>query len=147
MFNNLYNIFDNAARLDESEAFRLAVNDEVKKLIVHLNTVIQLGESGIDSEGDNLGVYAPFTIQERSDLGLQVNHVDFKVTGDYWGSWSVEVKGDEIIISVNTERFNELTQDLNFSKTHVGLTDENIAILAAKMLITYQDYARNKLFS
>ena len=46
MFDDLKKTLNRAINLDDSEAFRFAVNDDVKKLIVHLNTVIQLGEFG-----------------------------------------------------------------------------------------------------
>ena len=146
MFEGIFKILENAQRLDEKEAFRLAVDEDVRKLIIHLNTVIQLGESGIDSEEDSLGDYAPFTVDVRSSLGLQTGHVDFKVTGEYWGSWTVEVVGDEIQISVDKDRFDELTDDLNFSDTHVGLTEENINKLAERMLPKYRDYAIKRIF-
>ena len=146
MLEGLFKIFDNAKNLNEQEAFRLAVDEDIKKLIIHLNTVIQLGEHGIDSEEDSLGDYRPFTVDVRSSLGLQTSHVDFKVTGDYWGSWTVNVVGDEIQISVDKERFDELTDDLNFSDTHVGLTDENINKLAERMLPKYREYAINRIF-
>jgi len=101
MFEDLYSMLDRAINLDENEAFKIAVNEEVKKLIIQLNTVKQLGDLGIDAEGDSLGEYAPFTIEKRSDLGLQVSHIDFKVKGNYWKSWKVEVVGDNIEIDVD----------------------------------------------
>jgi hypothetical protein len=146
-FSPIYNVINNAKALNEDEIFIEAVNDEVKNLIKQLNTVDQLGEFGIDSEGDSLGEYAPFTVERRSELGLQVDHIDFKITGDYWGSWRVEVKGDVIEIFVNKERYDELVDDLSFSDTHVGLTDDNIAILSAMMAENYKVIVRRKLFS
>ena len=150
MFEGLFKILENAQRLDEKEAFRLAVDEDVKKLIIHLNTIIQLGEDGIDSENDSLGDYSFFTIQKKSTegvgIGRIVDHVTFYDTGKYWGSWTVDVVGDEIQIKVDKDRFDELTDDLNFSDTHVGLTDENINKLAERMLPKYRDYAIRKIF-
>ena len=146
MFENIYKLLNNARSLSSQEAFEKSVDQEIKNSIVHLNTVKQLGENGIDSDSDSLGNYAPFTINERSSLGLQVGHVDFKVTGEYWKSWSVEVVGSDIEISVDNDRYNELVGDLRFSDTHVGLTDDNLSILSKEMLFKYQDYARNKIF-
>jgi hypothetical protein len=141
MFEDVYNMLNRAKNLSEIDAFRFAVNEDAKKLIIHLNTVIQLGEHGIDSDETSLGSYAPFTVNERSALGLQTGHIDFKVTGEYWGSWSVTVVGDNIEINVNKERFDELVNELNFSGEHVGLTEENITILANRMLPRYREYA------
>lgn len=145
MFEDVYKILNNAKNLNEGVAFRKSVTRDVKDLIIHLNTVIQLGEHGIDSEDDSLGDYSLFTVEKRSELGLQTGHVDFKVTGDYWNSWKVIVKGDEIMIDVDNDRFDELVDDLHFSDTHIGLTDENINILTEKMLVEYRIYARGKL--
>jgi len=125
----------------------LSVTEDVKKTIINLNTVVQLGKQGIDKDGDSLGTYAPFTVQERSKLGLQTNHIDFKVTGEYWKSWSVNVKGNVIEINVDKERFNDLVIDLKFDAGHVGLTDENIAIISEKMLVNYQKYVRRKIIN
>lgn len=145
MFDNLYRIFNNVKNLSSSEAFRFAVNEDIEKFIIHINTVIQLGDLGIDSDSESLGDYAPFTVELRSLAGLQVDHVDFKVTGDYWRSWTVNVVGDYIEINVNKERFNELVNELKFSEKHVGLTDENISILADKMLPRYIKYVTDKI--
>jgi len=145
MLDNLNKIFDRAINLDDSVAFRLAVTDHIKDLIIHLNTVIQLGEFGTDSEDDSVGDYKNFTVELRTLAGLQVDHVDFKVTGDYWKSWKVEVVGDAIEISVNKSRFDELVNKLKFSDKHVGLNDENIALIAKFMLPTYRQYAIDRI--
>ena len=74
-----------------------------------------------------------------------MGHIDFKVTGDYWNSWTVDVNGDDILINVNKERFDELVNELGFSPDHVGLTDENLTILAEKMRPKYIEYARRTI--
>lgn len=147
MFECIYKILDNAQRLNDREAFKEAIDTEVKELIIKLNTSEQLGKKGIDSEGDSLGEYAPFTVVERSSLGLQTDHIDFKVTGDYWKSWEVKESGGEILISVDSSVFNELVNDLKFSATHVGLTEENLAILADLILTRYLRYIKRRLFA
>lgn len=121
------------------------MDEKAKKLIIMLNTREQLGEEGIDSLGDTLGEYAPFTVEMRSALGLQVDHIDFKVTGDYWASWKVKVKQDSFIIEVDRERFDELVNELRFSEDHVGLTDENTSKLTALLLLNYQHFVRKEL--
>lgn len=146
MLEDLKKILDNAIKLDELEAFEQAVDSEIKELIIQMNTREQLGELGVDSDSKDLGDYADFTIEERSKKGLQVGHIDFKVTGDYWRSWEVKVVGDVIEISVDKFRFDELVFDLRFSEKHVGLTDENLAELAGEMLERYRDYVIKKLF-
>lgn len=145
MLEEVKNILDKAAKLDEGKAFVFAVNAKVKELIKDLNTEDQLGKDGIDALGDTLGEYAPFTVQKRSELGLQTNHIDFKVTGDYWASWNITVNRQAITITVDRERFSELVNDLGFAPEHVGLTDKNLNVLAAAMLTRYQLYIKKQL--
>lgn len=145
MFEDVKSLINNAAKLSERQAFIESVDSSVKQLIIDLNTKEQLGEFGIDADGNSLGEYAPFTVQVRSELGLQTDHVDFKVTGDYWKSWNVAVNGDEINITVDNLLFTELVQDLGFSAEHVGLTAENMDKLTQALLIRYNRYARKIL--
>jgi len=149
MFEGIYNMLNRAKNLDESKAFRFAVDSDIKKLIISLNTVEQLGKEGIDSDGDSLGEYAPFTKQKKLTegvgIGKIIDHITFYENGDYWNSWTVNVKGDDIEIIVNKERFDELVNELGFSPDHVGLTDENLTILAEKMRPKYIEYARRTI--
>jgi len=50
--------------------------------ILDLNKA-QMLVAGIDSDGDQLGQYAPFTIQERSKKGLQTDYIDLRFDGDF----------------------------------------------------------------
>lgn len=145
MFDQVYEIMDKAVALDEREAFLFVIDSKTRRLIVDLNTTFQLGEDGIDSLGDDLGEYADFTIMKRSELGLQTDHIDFKVTGDYWASWKVSVNGDFIEILVDQQRFDELVNDLGFAEEHVGLTPESLDILTRALLPKYDLFIRKKL--
>lgn len=144
-FEDIHNMLQKAAKLDAGKALVFSVDQTVKDLIVDLNTKQQLGRDGIDSDGDSLGEYADFTVQARNELGLQTDHIDFKVTGDYWKSWTVTVDEQAITITTNQDRFEELVNDLGFDPGHVGLTDENISLLTEKLLIGYQGYVLNEL--
>lgn len=145
MFEDVKKIINNAKKLDERKAFVQSVDKDVKQLIIDLNTKDQLGEFGIDSEAKDLGDYSPTTEEFRKSQGLQIDHVDFKVTGDYWKSWKVTVNSQEIIITVDNLLFTELVEDLGFAKEHVGLTPENINKLTQAMLIRYHRYVRRIL--
>ena len=111
--------------IDLDAAWFAAVDQEVQKLIIDLNTKNQLGEEGIDADGANLGEYAPMTIEERTGRGLQVDHIDFKFTGWYWTTFEVVVNDNGFEVVSDRERYNELVRDLRFSPTHTGLTAEN----------------------
>ena len=145
MFEEVYNILNKAIALDESDAFVFVIDATTRSLIIDLNTEFQLGEEGIDSIGDDLGEYANFTIVKRSELGLQTDHIDFKVTGEYWASWRVTVNGEFFEILVDQERFDELVNDLGFAEEHVGLTNDSLDVLTRFLIPKYQNYVRMKL--
>ena len=145
MLEEVYNVLDRAIKLESDQAFVFSVDNQVKRLIIDLNTKDQLGQFGIDALGDSLGEYAPFTVEQRSALGLQTDHIDFKFTGDYWASWTVTVDKGAITILTDPQLFSELVNDLGFAPEHVGLTEENLNKLTAAMLIKYQQYARKKM--
>ncbi len=146
MFEPLLKVLSNAQKLSTRKAWNTVMTERrMKELIISLNTNEQLGEEGIDANDKSLGEYAPLTIQFRRSKGLQVDHIDFKVTGDYWASWRVEVSANELKIKVDEKRFYELTSLLRFSKDHVGLTDENILRLQNYIRTKYVEYIREQI--
>jgi len=144
-FESLHIMLNRVQKLDEKKAWYYVLDKKAKQYIISLNTNEQLGEDGIDSEGRSLGEYAPFTVNFRRSKGLQVDHIDFHVTGEYWASWKVEVKDDSFIINVDQDRFNELVNELRFSPDHVGLTDFSIESLAQMLKVNYDTYIREQL--
>ena len=143
-FKALHNVLDQATRIGNGAWFD-AIDKDTQKLIIDLNTEDQLGQQGIDSKENSLGQYRPLSVEIRMGLGLQVGHIDFKITGEYWGSWEIEVGKDEIIINVDENRFSELVNELNFSEDHVGLTPKNMAIIKKLIRDKYISYARKQL--
>jgi len=144
-FEAIHNLLDSARKLSEIRAWRFATDRTTLQFIISMNTNEQLGEDGIDSTGASLGDYAPMTVQFRRSKGLQVGHIDFKVTGQYWSSWKVRATSSELIITVDQDRFQELTQLLRFSEEHVGLTDENMDRLAEMIKRKYIEYVEREL--
>lgn len=126
-------------------AWKESIDREVKEHIIQLNTEDQLGEEGIDSKGSSLGQYRPFTVQVRTSLGLQVGHVDFRVTGEYWDSWKVRTTKNGFTILVDRNRYSELVNDLRFSEDHVGLTDQNLRFIGRMVRDKHIDYVRQRL--
>jgi hypothetical protein len=145
MLEEVIQTLDKATRLDEGKAFLFAVDSDVRQLIIDLNTKDQLGIHGVDSNDERMRDYAAFTVRERASLGLQTDHVDFKVTGDYWGSWTITANEREIEITVDRERFSKLVNELGFPAEHVGLTEKNLNKLTALMLTKYQEFVKKEL--
>lgn len=133
--------------LDENQLWIDSVTVDVQDEIIRLNTQVQLGEEGIDADGQSLGEYAPLSIAIRTDLGLQTSFIDFKITGFYWDSFDTEVNENDIEIRVDEPRFSELVDDLLFSENHVGLTEENMKIIQEMILIYYYENIKERLFS
>lgn len=125
MIPRVSKILKRAQNLDKNLIWIESMDEQVQDEIIRLNTEDQLGDKGIDSLDQSLGDYAPFTVRVRSSLGLQTDHIDFKVTGEYWESWDTEVRRDVLVITVNESRYDELVNDLGFSPEHVGLTIAN----------------------
>lgn len=144
-FESIHTMLNNARNLSEVKAWRSVLDRKTQQFIVSLNTHEQLGEEGIDSKGRSLGDYAPFTVNFRRSKGLQVDHIDFKVTGQYWDSWKITVKDDHFLIDVDQQRFTELVDLLRFSEEHVGLTDESIAQLQIMLREKYYEFIREQI--
>ena len=125
MIPRVSKILKRAQNLDKNLIWIESMDEQVQDEIIRLNTEDQLGDKGIDSLDQSLGDYAPFTVRVRRYLGLQTDHIDFKVTGEYWESWDTEVRRDVLVITVNESRYDELVNDLGFSPDHVGLTIAN----------------------
>ena len=125
MIPRVSKILKRAQNLDKNLIWIESMDEQVQDEIIRLNTEDQLGDKGINSLDQSLGDYAPFTVRVRSSLGLQTDHIDFKVTGEYWESWDTEVRRDVLVITVNESRYDELVNDLGFSPDHVGLTIAN----------------------
>lgn len=145
MFESIYKVLNNAKKITDSKAWKHSIDNQTKQFIISLNTHEQLGDEGVDSDGKSLGDYAPFTVNFRRSKGLQVDHIDFKVTGKYWASWRVIVKSDYFIIETDRDRFDELVNLLRFSPDHVGLTDENLQRLGEWLKNKYIDYVKEQL--
>lgn len=143
-FVEIHEALDRATGLGDKAWFN-SIDLQTKQLIIDLNTKNQLGEHGIDSTENSLGEYAPLSVEIRLGLGLQVGHIDFKITGEYWGSWEIEVTNNEITINIDENRFSELVNDLRFSEDHVGLTIKNMAIVKNLIREKYIAYVTRQL--
>jgi len=143
-FSTIHEALDRVTDIGDN-AWLNAIDRKTKQLIIDLNTKDQLGQQGIDSKENSLGEYRPLSVEIRLGLGLQVGHIDFKITGEYWGSWEIEVTKSAIIINIDENRFSELVNDLRFSEDHVGLTKTNMAIVQTLIRENYINYVRQQI--
>ena len=73
--------------------FELWSDNRVQNYIIDLNTegenTSQLYELGVDSLGNSLGEYSPFTIPFKVEKGQRFDHVTLKDTGGFYESFMV----------------------------------------------------------
>lgn len=121
---------------------------DVKDYIIYLNQDKQLSE-GLDAKGQSIYTisseeqgsnypYSKYTVQLRSDKGLQVDAVDLKDTGAFWNTFDVKVTRDTTEVLAD---FNKGSDDIrnNFDKKFdfLGLYDENLEIFGQWLLQNY----------
>lgn len=104
---------------------------DVEDFIIDLNTRGQLFE-GIDSEGSKLenigGSYSPNTVRRKQRQGLPTDRVTLFDTGDFYSSFTVEVKKGFLVIKADTRKRSIDLQERWGTKL-IGLTDENFEAL------------------
>ena len=119
----------------EDEGFKLVFDrDDVKKVMISLNTEKQLFIQHIDSEGNFLysnrhdsEVYSKLTELLSGGIKQAGTRYTLKASGVFYDSWMVTVGKDFILIDANpikkgvgeTDLFEEYGDDI------VGLTDES----------------------
>ena len=77
--------------------------------------------TGMDSEGQDLGVYSPTYELRRKRRGLRTDHVTLKYSGNFFASLRLVMKGDAIYIESKgvdyekyiVQRYGEDIYDLN----------------------------------
>jgi len=115
----------------DREALIRDVFDEVKPEIIKYNKE-QLSK-GLDSKNESLGDYGGYYREYRGELGLQVDHVDLKVTGKFYETIYARLEGEEIEIFSSDVASKvqaiiyggEGVREGGFGENIFGLIDEN----------------------
>jgi hypothetical protein len=144
MFGEIEDIVDRALRLNESVAW-FEVNDrEVQWEIIRLNTIDQLFNEGILSDGSLLPEYSEASVNE---YGKRDGHIQLKDTGEFYRSFVVKVDPRGMEIIANTKKGDSLKDDLasRYGLNILGLTDENENILAKLLTDKYIKYVEQKI--
>jgi hypothetical protein len=121
------------------------VDQEVKDMIIQMNTEDQLEEQGIDSLGRSLGDYSPYTIIEKQLKGQRYDHITLKDTGAFYDSWVVTVSRDAITIDADDTSLYDQPLFQVWGEDVLGLTDENMDILRAVIADKYIEYIYEQL--
>ena len=140
-------MIDKFKQLDEYDMFKFIFsNKKVQDYIIELNTIEQLYEKGINSEGISLSSideYNPFTIQDKLNKGLPTNRVTLFNSGDLYNSIYVRLSKDYIeIVSV---LIDEYQLEEKYGDNILGLSKDSLDKLV-KFIIPYaQLYVEKKL--
>jgi len=144
MLKSVKHILNKAIKLDEVKAWKFAIDVDLKKYIIKLNTIDQLFDDGIDSLGDSLGEYSPFTVELKKIKGQPTDRITLKDTGKFYKTFKIEVKNDSFFINANPiKEDNNLFDD--FGNEIVGLTEENQIKVSKIILDNTIKYIRKQL--
>lgn len=135
-------------KLDVSKVFDFAINSETKDLIIELNQS-QLYDLGEDSEGKKLWSYrpgqpySPYTIKLKQMKGQPTDRLTLKDTGDFYKSFSVEVKGTDIILDANGNKADTNLFD-EYGINILGLNEKNFETFIKKLQEEVVFFIKNK---
>ena len=144
MLESLKDILNKAINLDEVKAWYFAIDIDLQNNIIKLNTIDQLFNDGIDSLGDSLGEYSPFTVELKKAKGQPTNRITLKDTGDFYKTFKVEVKDDSFFINANPIKEDTNLFD-DFGSEIVGLTEDNQKKISKTILDNTIKYIRKQL--
>lgn len=124
--------------ITDDKVWFAAVTKSVLDEVVRLITEDQLA-SGIDGNGDELGEYAPLSVAIRSELGLQVDHIDLKLTGDFYDSITANVDAYGIVTDGEGQKPDQ-NLFVSFGEDIIRLSDENLPYILEEITNGYITY-------
>ena len=147
-FEAILELTDKIAKLDEGLLLRNFVSiPAVQTFILDLNRQDQLFKKGIDSKNKALGVYSPFTINNKQERGVPVPsdfHITLFDTGEFYSTFVIIPGKDFFEIDANPIREDtNLFED--FGEDIIGLNDESLQILIDFFKETIQLRVREQL--
>ncbi len=113
-------------KLAQIDVNRLVLEEfeKEKEAAFDLNTEEQLFKLGIDSDGEDLGDYAPLTIAIRSSRGLPIDRITLRFEGDFHNSWVANFNTWPIVFDSTDPKTGEIVDQ--FGEDIFGLTDRNL---------------------
>ena len=135
--------------LKDNEIWMLSANNRlIKKLIIELNTKVQLFNDNTDSKGVRLntigGNYSPVTLIASKTSKKSLQDINLKDTGDFYKSFKVTITTKGIVIDADTDKGdNDLTD--RWGDDIIGLTQENLGVVSEKIKDRYITILRRKI--
>lgn len=135
--------------LKDNEIWMLSANNRlIKKLIIELNTKVQLFNDNTDSKGVRLntigGIYSPVTLIASKTPKKSLEDINLKDTGDFYKSFKVTITTKGIVIDADTDKGdNDLTD--RWGDDIIGLTEDNLGVVSEKIKDRYITILRRKI--
>jgi hypothetical protein len=144
MFGKIEDIIDKALLLDETTAWFQVIDREMQWEIIRLNTIDQLFDQGLKSDGSYLPDYSKTSVEL---YGKPDGHIRLKDTGEFYRSFVVKVdpKGAEIIADTQKGTVDNDDLAVRYGLNILGLTDENQNVIADALTNKYVEYLENEL--
>lgn len=108
--------------LDLGEVSLRVVRGEANSTLIPLN-IDQLFERGIDSKGQSLGEYSPFTISYKKKKGQRYDHVTLRDEGDFYEGFFADADSWPVGINSKDSKTGELTD--KYGDDIFGLTKDS----------------------
>tara|TARA_R110002126_G_scaffold93089_5_gene220757 strand:+ start:6368 stop:6808 length:441 start_codon:yes stop_codon:yes gene_type:complete len=145
MFGIIENIVNKASKLDENDAWFQVIDRETQWEIIRLNTIDQLFDNGLKSDGSSLPDYSPESVRL---YGKEDGHIKLKDTGQFYRSFVVKANAKGLEIIADTKKGSGANDDLavRYGIDILGLTQENNNILAKLLTNNYIKYVRKQIF-
>ena len=147
-------MLQNAQNLEVFEGLEIVftTNPEHRELLISLNAGegTQYGQlwNGINAEGKLLdsigGEYSNLTKELKSQEGFPIDRVTLYDTGEFYESFRVEVKANELLITANTNKDGEDLQN-RWGSELLGLTEDNTRRLADALIEDLREWLLNEL--
>jgi len=153
MFSRLYEVINNAQRLDEGEIFvRIMQQNDVAEFTLDLNRFEQLFVNSIDKEGVELPNYSRFsedisfdkmfTYKGKSRRKTRGDNMFLFDEGDFYASFRLSATQDEIVIYAETKKED---RDLLMYGDIIGLTENSKNELVNKIRPLVLEETRRRL--
>lgn len=153
MFSRLYEVINNAQRLDEGEIFvRIMQQNDVAEFTLDLNRFEQLFMNSVDKEGVQLPNYSRFsedisfdkifTYKGKSRRKTRGDSMFLFDEGDFYASFRLAATQDEIVIYAETVKES---RDLLMYGDIIGLTENSKNELVKKIRPLVLEETRRRL--
>jgi len=147
MFDPIRKVTKNMQSITAERVLSLLIEgDELKDLIIELNTDAQLFQKGIDSQGQSLGEYAESTKLLKRSEGLPFDRVTLYQEGDFYKTWRVFMRNGNIAIEADGDKDDKNLFDV-YGEDVVGLTEENLQIVIDEIKNDTPELVKELLFA